>query len=240
MPIKFFDPTNPFGALADWEQQTGGNPNTSEQRASMLGKHGDEIRWQGYGKQTALTATFGAITNTGDLIVPNAGTVIAGVHIDSLSVAYTNTGFPTLTLNGHKHDHGKPHDTCRMYAPTIKLPSIFGCPRKLTTTDATPKTAFGLTLEAEIDVRSVTYSLTCNHIDEPDREGGHLASDNYDGSETLAVELTGDAEATEYEVGDDWQATADNRTNGNTVATTSSLTLTRHLPHVEPPATPEP
>ena len=197
MPIKFFDPTSEFGALADWEQQTGSNPNTSEQRASALGQHGDEIRWQGYGRQTALAATFVAVKASGLLTVPNVGLVVGGVHIDSLSVAYTNTGFPTLTLNGHRHDSGNSHTACRQYKPTVRLPAVFGCPRELAMTGATPENVFALTPQAEIDTRSVTYTLTTNHVDEMDREGGHLAEDNYDGSETLAVELTGDADAAE-------------------------------------------
>ena len=232
MAIKFFDPTSEFGAFADWEQQTGSNPNTTEQRASMLGQHGDEIRWKGYGKQTALTATFGAIKKNGDLIVPNVGTVVGGVHIDSLSVAYTNTGFPVMTLNGHRHNAGNAHTECRLYRAGVKLPSQFGCPREILEDVPSTKNVFALTTNAEVDVRSVTYTLTCNHVDEANKDGGHLAGDNYDGSETLAVELTGDADAGEYEFdGDNWQLTGDNRTNGNTVATTSSITLTRHVAH---------
>ena len=232
MSGKFFDPTNVFGALADWEPQTGSNPNITEQRASLLGQHGDEIRWKGYGKQTALTATFGAKKESGLLTIPNVGLVVGGVHIDSLTVAYTNTGFPILTLNGHRHDHGNAHTPCRQYKASIKLPAIFGCPREIAMDETTPENAFALTTQAEIDTRSVTYTLTTNHVDEMDHEGGHLAADNYDGSETLAVELTGDAESDEYEVSDKWQLTTDARTNGNTVATTSSMTLTRHLAHI--------
>jgi len=238
MAVKFFSPNNPFGALAGWELQTGANPSETEQRAAALGEDGDEIAWKGYGKDAALSCTFVATAASGYLTLPDAGAVVGGAHIDSISVAYNQEGFPIMTVNGHKHIDGTGHTTpCRRYRASVKLPAkAIGCPRLIECVSPSTAKAFMLTPAAKIDVRGMTYTLGCTHVDEKNAEGGHLAGDNYDGVETLSVELTGEADPTEFAVDSAWHLGTDGRNNSNTTATTSSLALEHHVAHT--PVTP--
>jgi len=225
MAVTFFVPDSPFGDFADWKLNTGGNPNTTEQRAQALGPDGDEIAWKGYGKKTALTATYVATKAVGDLVIPKAGQVVGGCHIDSVQVAYNQTGYPIMTLSGHRHDHGNPHTTCRTYTGSVTLPAAaIGIP-------AAFGDVFKLQPSAEVGMRGATYTLSVIHVDEMDGVGGQLAGENRDGTEELAIELTADAAPTDYAVSAAWHLGTLAKALGNTVATTSSLNLTHHIAH---------
>jgi hypothetical protein len=220
--IKFFSVDNVFGTQTGWTQNTGSNPNITEERANALGATGDEIAWQAHGKKEAYSATFVSTALTGNLAIPKVGTVVSGVHIDSVSVAYTAVGYPILTLNGHKHLAGEVDTGCKEYQASITLPAQFGVPSTITD-------AFTLEAEAEVGMRGMTYTLTCTHVEEMDADGGLLGSDNHDGVETLAIELTGEADPAEYTIDADWHEGSANRSQANTSATTKSLTLTKHI-----------
>ena len=64
--------------------------------------------------------------------------------------------------------------------------------------------------------------------------GAHFASDNYDGSETIQVDFCGDVDPeTDYTLNSDWTDDTFAKNQGNTVATTSSLTASHHVANVE-------
>ena len=220
--VKFYDVDNVFGAQDGWSQNTGSNPEKTEQRAVALGPTGDEIAWKAHGAKEAYSATFVSSATEGNLILPNAGKIVAGVHIDSVSVNYPASGFPILTLAGHKHLAGALDASCKEYAPSVTLPARFGVPSTITG-------AFTLEEEAQVGMRSLTYTLTCTHLEEPDGEGGNLASDNHDGVETLAIELTGQAAPEEYTVDLTWHQGSSKLNQSNVAATTKSLSLTKHV-----------
>lgn len=222
MAIKFFDVSNVFGTLTGWTQNTGSNPNITEERANALGATGDEIAWKAHGKKEAYSATFVSTALTGNLAIPAAGSIVSDVHIDSVSVAYTAVGYPILTLAGHKHLSGEVDAACKTYAASITLPAQFGVPSTITD-------AWELETGAEVGMRGMTYTLTCTHVEEMDADGGLLGSDNHDGVETLAIELTGEAAPAEYTVDTDWHEGSANKSQANTSATTKSLTLTKHI-----------
>ena len=93
---------------------------------------------------------------------------------------------------------------------------------------------FELTSNAVVGVRGIVLSMALNHVDEDAANGAHFASDNYDGSETIQVDFCGDVDpAEDYALDESW--TDDNlaKNQGNTIATTTSLTATHHVENVE-------
>lgn len=213
----FFNPESAFGEFAGWEIQTV-NPTTQRQRAQALGKDGDEIASKTYDHRTTASATFVATADNAE--IPKAGAIVGGYHIDTITVNFTNTDYVHMTVQGHKHGTAA-HATCRTYTGSLTtIGTKFGCPATLE----------GLAIPAGAGVRSYTYTLTCNHVDELGRQGDFLAADNYDGSETAECELceTGDIAAAEG-----WDLVTDGHTRGNTQAETATATAERHIAHDE-------
>lgn len=236
--VKFFVADDPFN-LTDWEVQNGPNPNRTKTRAGALTKDGDEFHHAQCGANDAGTITYTAKKFTGFLTVPAAGAVADGWHIDSGSVTYNQKGFPTLTLNVHKHVDGNEDANCRTYVPSFKVPAVaIGIPTSipLATAQGQVTDVFKLSTSAVVGIRGMSLAWGCNHVDEDDNKGDHFAGDNYDGNETLNVEFTGEVDPEEdYTLHADW--TDDNlaRNGGNTVASTTSLTATHHIPHYVAP-----
>jgi hypothetical protein len=216
--VEFFNPESPFSAdLTGWEIQTV-NPAKTKQRAQQLGKNGDEIASQTHGGQTAITAEFTATESTA--AIPAVGIVENGWHIDSLQVRYVNNDFVKMSITMHKHD-GTTHadGSCRTYKGSLATVGVtFGC----------PATIPGITIPEGAGVRSFTYSLSCHHVDEPNRTGGWLAGDNYDGAETSEVEL---CDAGTVSAAANWDLMADNGQKGNTIAETHTATAEHHIAH---------
>ena len=247
---EFFNPQGVIGALTDWEIQQGANPNLTRQRAKSLKQNGDQLNAVQYGAQIAYSENFTAkkvATNPAsgqsghdatlsvgaNLDVPHPGAIKNGAHVDSIQVAYTQTGFPTLAVASHKHAaiDGTPaaHDPCRVYKPTVVLPARpIGVPSTLVDTDG--NTIF--TCPDGVGMRSLTYALQPTHTDEPNGDGGHLAGQNNDGVETLTLEFTGKVAIADLEIdAEGMLPDADADTQGNTQATTKSVTITRHIPY---------
>ena len=231
--VRFFDAVDPFN-LADWEVQNGPSPSRTKQRAQCLSKHGNELMHTQFGTQDSGTIVYKAKKATGFLTVPNVGLVSSGWHIDSWTVTYAQKGYVSLSLNVHKHIDGTVDANCRQYAPTFKVPAVLvGCPTSIPAATGTG-TVFALTSNAVVGVRGIVLSMALNHVDEDAANGAHFASDNYDGSETIQVDFCGDVDPeTDYTLNSDW--TDDNfaKSQGNTVATTSSLTASHHVANVD-------
>ncbi len=211
----FFNPTSPFGALTGWEDQTD-NPTTSRQRAQALGANGDEIASQTYDARTNATGEYVATADSA--VIPKAGEIKNGYHIDSVQVRYANNDFVKMTLQGHKHGSSN-HPACRTYTGSLSTIGVkFGCP-------AAP---VGVSIPSGAGVRSVNYNLTCNHVDELGSQGNFLAADNYDGSETVEVEL---CDTNDITAASGWDLVSNGHTRGNTQAETSSATVEKHIAH---------
>lgn len=230
--VKFFDPSDPL-SLTDWEIQKGGNPSLVKQRAQALDKNGDEFRRQQYGGQTSVTLDYICKKVSGYADVPEVGSVVGGWHVDSWTVTYTQQNWPTLSVSCHKHDTSKGgvvDADCRTYAPSFKIPVAWGVPTELP--KATSGNVFELSSGAVVTTRGMTLSMQVNHVDEADNAGEHFAGDNYDGSETLNVDFTGDVDpATDYTLDSDWTDDTFSKDQGNTQATTSSLSASHHVGH---------
>jgi hypothetical protein len=65
-------------------------------------------------------------------------------------------------------------------------------------------------------------------------DGNHFASDNYDGTETLSIELTGEIE---FQAKEGWHLDTDGRTPSNTTATSMSATYSKHILGTAPTGT---
>lgn len=243
--VEFFKPGAIIAALADWELQTGGNPTLTRQRSQTLKSNGDQLNVVQYGAQIAYTENFTAktvveTTSKTELAIPGAGEISNGAHIDSVQVAYTQTAAPTLAVSSHKHAaiDGTPtnHDPCRVYTGTVVLPiRAIGVPSTLEDKDG--NTIF--TVPLGIGMKSLTYGLQPTHQDEADGDGGHLAGQNRDGVETLTIEFTGKVAVAELSIDGSWMLPdSDADGQGNTVATTKSITITKHIAFDED-ATPE-
>ena len=239
--VIFFNPDSVIGELADWEIQEGSNPNVTRQRAQALKANGDELQSVQYGAQVAYSMNYKGKTVTGDaLVIPSPGSIKNGKHVDSVEVSYSQTDFPALAVAAHAHAalNGTPeeHDECRVYTPQVVLPPrAIGVPSTLKDTDG--ETVF--TCPEGVGMRSLTYSLAVNHIDEPDGEGGHLAGQNHDGTETVTLDFTGEVDIADLGIGGSWKLPdTEGKTRTNTGAHTTSVTLTRHIGFDED-ATPE-
>lgn len=234
--VKFFDCEDPF-SLADWEVQNGPSPALTNQRAQALNKNGNEFAHKQYGGQFAGTLNYTCKKVSGFAAVPYVGTVANGWHIDNWAVTYSQTGFPVLAITCHKHDTsrgGVLDSNCRTYAPTFKVPACFGVPTVIPKLDE--GNVFELDDEAVITVRGMTLSMSLNHVDEPGKDGEHFAGNNYDGSETIGVEFTGEATTDDFTIDSDWTDDTFAPSNGgNTVATTASLSISHHVSHYVPP-----
>lgn len=249
MDIKFFSPENPFSTLEDeWELQNS-NPNDAWQTVTALKKDGDFLRGSQYDGKRTLNLSFISKKVTGNFTLDIASGVklacgvVAAVeslyfHVDTIAIGYTQNGQPTLDITAHAHLAGKGHGPtanggdggCRIYIPSLTFPALdIGCPTTL-------GDAFTLSAACQQSLRSIRYQLQVNHNDVPDRVGNHLAGDNYDGTETLAIEFTGEFENNDFTLGEGWFKDNQGTPAGNTSETTTTLNLTHHVAHYVAPA----
>lgn len=217
MATKFFNPADPFGIATGngvkWEVQNSA-PTTTKDRAQALKANGDELASQQYNARTSVSATY--IARAADAPVPKFGAILGGYHVDSVAVSFTNTGYATMTLAGHKHGVAA-HPTCRTYTGSLTtIGVLFGC----------PSTIVGCTIPAGAGVRSVQYALQGNHIDELGSAGDFLAAENHDGNETVTVELCDSGTITPAT---GWDCSSVGNSEGNTAAETSTGTFEKHL-----------
>lgn len=212
---------------ASWVFQNGGAVNRSKSRAAELGRSGDEIRSAMYDEKSTTSFTYLFVqtqTPVSHYVWPKIGVVLSGWHVDGFSCVWSrDKPAAVLTLNCHRHG-ASGHDECRTYTPSLAeiAPPSFGVP-------ASFGDAFALDAEAVVDLRSATYAVQANHVDELKRDGTHLRGDNYDCSETLSVELTGKATSDDYET--EWDMPSDAATPSNTGATTTTLSFEHHVAH---------
>ena len=225
--IDFFSPTCPITVGGDWDFQTCGSKQTSENYVNELDDDGDELRHATHGKRTEWSWTFVNNLDTGKISIPKGGLVSAGWHIDTLQIAWDREQIkPKLTVNAHLHEDGNPHaeGSCRTYTATVSIDAVpFGVPADLG--------GVALASGATVDFRSATYTLGVTHIDEPGRDGTQLAGENHDGVETLEVEFTGAATGDDYAIAAGWTNDQKTATPSNTAATTTSLNIIRHIKH---------
>jgi len=220
---EFFGPVSPFGTLSGWEVQKN-NPTRSVQRAQALKANGDELAAQTYDGKENESAEY--VVSDDNAAIPLPGSVLGNYHIDTVQVKFVDNDFCRMTVTGHKHTGGNPSHTdgsTRKYAGTLTtVPCKFGCP-------SASQLSGIFIIPTDAGVRSFTYNLKLNHVDEPGSQGNFLAGDNYDGSETADIEL---CDTNNISVASGWTLMTDGHAKGNTEATAASATAERHLQHV--------
>lgn len=222
--VPFFNPSDVLSLGGDWVVQDNGLAD-SNQRAQGLKANGDEAASQLYDGKTAGTIKYECFASSGNLVLPNVGSVMGGYHIDSISLTPQATGWPQLTVTVHQHDDNAHVDgDFNEYAPSIVFPAGYGIPRTLAL--VATGTAFSLD-DTDAGMRGMTYTLGCQHQDEPDGSGNHLAGQNRDGVETLAVEFTKDPAVVTVAAG--WDEMSDGSPKSNTAAETASMQWEHHI-----------
>ena len=221
--VPFFNPSDLLSLGGDWIVQDH-NIAAANQRAQGLAATGDEAASKLYDGKTSGSIAFECHAETGSLTLPNVGAVKGGYHIDSLQLVYNPAGWPKLTLNVHKHDdNSHAADSMNEFAPSPTFPAQFGVPRGLTIgagAQSITDTACG--------IKSMTYNLACTHVDELDEAGDHLAGENRDGAETLAIEYTKNP-AVIANTGAGWSQMSGGSTLSNTAAETASYSWEAHV-----------
>ena len=228
--IEFFNPSCPF-SFTGWDFQNEGGRKNSLDYSNELGSGGNELRHATHNGKASNSWTFVSSLESGNLSIPSAGAVPGGWHIDQVEIKWDRAQIkPKMTVSAHLHTAGRGHGSgtgnnvnlCRTYSPTITVGAVaFGVPADLG--------AVSLSTGAVVDFRDATYTLSVNHIDETGRDGNELAGDNYDGTETLAVNFTGRITPDDVEIEDGWTKTGDGETPSNTGATTADITLVKHI-----------
>ena len=227
--IKFFDNSNPFSGTLDaaWKLQNGGSPSTSETRESELGGDGDELMSGMHDRKTSGSWTYVLDQKTGKIKFPKCGLVVSGWHIDRFTCAWSNSQVaPKLTLQAHRHDTGNAHGDAknakgRTYTCPVEVNAqAFGVPTSF-------GDAFSLKTTAAVDTRSATLTFGVSHQDELGHDGNELIGDSHDGVCTLQVDLTGEADASDYTT--TWDVVTNGATNSNSGATTSSVNVEKHV-----------
>lgn len=229
MAINFFSPGVPTGILDSmWEIQTA-NPSTASERAAALGTDGDEVASLLYGERTTLAINAKATAAAGTALeIPSVGDIVEGYHIDSVTLNYSATDWPTIDLSCHQHSlgnsHGSPH---RKYSIPDAIAST------LTGGIGVPAGAAGLSMGSLAGgLTSLSIALTANHV-----EAAYVgnpptipASDNHDGTLTITAEAIGDSAPT-VAAGMTYDKTEQSKSAGNSTNDTTSITYIKHLGH---------
>lgn len=224
--VGFFEPTCPITVDSNWEFQDGGAVQNSRTRANELGRTGDEILKRLHNSKGTTSFVFVHKGTGTKYVFPKIGLVDAGWHIDNFSVKWDRTKIAAvMTVNCHKHNGGTAHEvgSCRTYTPSLSNAIevvAFGVPGNL-------GAAFALASGAVVDLRDATYTVGAQHVDELNRSGEELKGNNYDGSETLDVNLTGAATGDDYT--SEWDQVTDGVTPTKTGATASSFHFENHI-----------
>lgn len=228
--LGFFSPTDVLGLGGSFVPQSS-TPNATLQRAAGILANGDEGIHKTYGAKTEHTIVYEHQSNTGFIVLPQVGSVVAGLHIDSVDVEYNTKGWPKVSIKCHQHGTNAhtSGNTLNLFTPTVKLPSQFGIPRALAEdVEVDPDDIFKLgNDDAAIGISSMKYSLACQHQDDDGEAGEHLAGENRDGVEKIEIGLTGiPASVT---TGTDWDKLADGTGKSNTSADTQTISLEHHI-----------
>lgn len=223
--VAFFNPDEGL-ELNGWELQTVNNAHSNE-RAQALKSDGDELKARTFGSRHTLSCDY--VIAAVRAILPKCGQIIDGSHIDTIKITFSQNDFVRLSVSCHKHGNGS-HSECRTYSPSADIQGLlevidFGCPDTIPGIVMTTVDDEG---NAVVGIRSVTYTLTVNHIDENDRVGEFLAAQNHDGTETIEVEFTS---AVAPQAAEGWTLTNSANDKSNTAAETHSISVTRHIAH---------
>ena len=209
--------TDIFALGTDFNPQSS-NVDTQLTKASARGADGDEVASQAHDGKTTVSCTY-IYTGAGTLgVMPVTGLVVGkvagGYHIDSVSCAFSNNGWPTITVTGHQHLINVHADgDFAEYTPSIDLPAGFGAADLFANAGATSS------------VVSSTYTLSATHQDVMNKDGNHLAGDNAGATETITAQYYGVPTLTTT----DWIVTSSNFSDSNSDFDQVNISATKGL-----------
>jgi len=173
--------TDIFSLGGDFEPQSSG-ADTQLTRAAAQGGNGDEVVSALHDSKVSVTCPYLYKAASGNIAVTSLyiGKVSGGYHIDGFQVAYSNTGWPMVTVTGHNHT-ANPHVDVGMVEikPVLTLPAGFGCADLFADTGAASSCV------------SANYTLSATHKDVQGKVGNHLAGDNMNGQEVITATYYG-------------------------------------------------
>lgn len=211
------DATDIFSLGGDFCPQSSTN-DTQKTRASAKGGDGDEVAYAAHDTKNSVSVTYLYKAASGNIAVTSLfiGKVTGGYHIDQVAVAYSNNGWPQVTVTGHNHGTAAHVDAGMVeIKPTVTLAAGFGCVDLFTNGAATSSCI------------SATYTLSAEHTDVLGKTGEHVAGDNHGGMETVAATYYGTPTLTTT----GWVVTSSNASDSNAdfdqVAVSATKAVTR-------------
>ncbi len=152
----------------------------SKERVAEPGADGDELVSELIDGKTEISDEFVHPDMSGPvLIFPDVGKVYSGYLLTGFRLACSSNGWPKLSVTAHQHDNNAHAALPHHYAASL----------------AAINTDFGVPLLGALGenagLASLEYEVSCQHIDEPDGIGGHLAGACFNGHERLTLGFTG-------------------------------------------------
>lgn len=237
--VTFFTNTDPINintlltltGSAQWIIQNP-SPNSQSDRASGLGANGDEAAWKSHNPREQITVTYKCYAASGNLTLPKVGVVASTYHIDSVKLDYDPVGWPTLTVTVHKHTAASgthAEDSCNTYATDLVFPAQFGVPVSISDTTTPAAVVMFALASTAVALKTLSFGLTCTHVDETGGAGDWLAGENHDGVETLDAEFTGVPDDEDLTISALWHKGSDGAPTSNTGASSRKMSLSRHI-----------
>lgn len=170
-----FGATQLFGNLSGWNDQ---QPDTSnnKQRKFTLNKDGEESASQLHDDRTEVTVPYVAAT-AGTIALPGTiGALVNSLMLTQISIDTSAEDFVRMTLTGHDHNDGNPHDGTEKSA-AHSIANIYG----FGATDF-----LGGTAGTDASLASGKVTIKCDHTDVAGCAGAggvgtHTAGENYHG-----------------------------------------------------------
>jgi len=225
--VNFFNPSDILSLGGSFIVQSV-TPTDTLKRAQGLLANGDEGINKTHGGKTDLTIVYEYQNESGNITLPNVGSVAGGYHIDRVRIQYRANAWPLITITCHKHAANS-HTAQNEFAATIVFPAQFGIPRSLQdAATPTPNDIWKLGADDDtIGIRDMSYELSCQHQDEDGETGAQCAGENRDGVEKLDVTTTG--KAASVTVGTGWAKLSDGNPTGNTAVEQQTLSYEHHV-----------
>lgn len=243
MPVTFFNPAAPEGLLDDMWGVQSSNPSVSHERAQALKTDGDEGASALYGERETRTISAKCMEADADtpLVIPKVGTILqegdAGSakfwHIDSVTLTFSATDWPTLEVTIHRHGEGTSHAITGSKGNhrTYSIPANIAATLKGGM--GVPSGVAGLSFtDLSVGFSQVQLALTANHVEAPyvGDPPRIPASDNHDGTLTITADAVGRAEPTVAQ-GFKYDHTEASSNTSNSSNDDTSHTYIMHLAH---------
>ena len=164
-----------FGALTGWNEQQP-DTSTNKQRKFSLSKDGEETASQLHDERVEVSVPYEA-ADEGTVALPGTiGALVNSLMLTQIQITTEAEGFAKMTLQGHDHNDGNPHDGSeKSAAHGTDVVMGFGATDFLTGTAGD-----------DASLASSSLIIKCEHVDIAGSGtaagvGTHTAGENYHG-----------------------------------------------------------